>query len=300
MAGSISAQSLKVLNPNGERDWSQQTDGDYPYYFADGWFPAGAYKEVVDGALHIYNEEAQGQNYQLQLFILDWFNLTQGEDYVIRIWMKADGEGTANLTVGTWDASATSTFSFEQSDEFKMYQIAHTAGVTSTGNNVHILFQSGTFVGNIYIQKVQVLQMGEDKPTLSTYGTWKPLISNGDLEGDDNTSFWTKIWVDPSAEGLTEEQEKAEKTANSSPILNSEIVDGEGYDGTRGLKMTTRDFVRQVWDNQFWVRANQPLKKNDIYRVKFDYRADISRLPVVRKLREAMWTYWSSWTILKR
>ena len=276
VAGSISAQSLKVLNPNGERDWSQQTDGDYPYYFADGWFPAGAYKEVVDGALHIYNEEAQGQNYQLQLFILDWFNLTQGENYVIRIWMKADGEGTANLTVGTWDASATSTFSFEESDEFKMYQIAHTAGVTSTGNNVHILFQSGTFVGNIYIQKVQVLQMGEDKPTLSTYGTWKPLINNGDLEGDDNTSFWTKIWVDPSAEGLTEEQEKAEKTANSSPILNSEIVDGEGYNGTRGLKMTTKDFVRQVWDNQFWIRSNQPLKKNDIYRIKFDYRADIS------------------------
>ena len=40
--------------------------------------------------------------------------------------------------------------------------------------------------------------------------------------------------------------------------------------------MTTKDFVRQVWDNQFWIRANQPLKQNDIYRVKFDYRADIS------------------------
>ena len=193
VAGSMSAQTLKVLDPNGERDWSKQADGDYPYYFDEGWLPSGALKEVVNGTLHIYNPEAQGSHSNLQLFVLDWFNTTQDEDYVIRIWMRADGAGTANLVVGTWGGSAQSTFDFEQSDEFKMYQISHTAGVTSTGNDEHILFQSGTFAGNIEIQKVQILQMGEDKPVLSSWGTWKPLINNSDMEGDDVSSFFAKI-----------------------------------------------------------------------------------------------------------
>ena len=31
VVGSLSAQTLKVLDPNGERDWTKQADGDYPY-----------------------------------------------------------------------------------------------------------------------------------------------------------------------------------------------------------------------------------------------------------------------------
>lgn len=262
VVGSLSAQTLKVLDPNGERDWSKQADGDYPYYFDNGWIPADAVKEVVNGALHLYNPEPQGSNSSFQLFLLDWFNTTEGEDYVIRIWMKADGEGTADMVIGTWGGSNTSSFSFEASDDFKMYQIAHTAGVTSTNNDEHILFQCGTFAGNIEIQKVQILQMGEDKPVLSTWGTWKSLISNGDLEGEDNTSFWTKIWED--------------EFGNETPIVNSTIVDGAGVDGGRALQMTATEWHQNAWDNQFWVRASQPLKQNDIYRVKFDYKADIS------------------------
>ena len=260
VVGSLSAQTLKVIEPNGERDWSKITEDNY--YFDSNWFPTGALKELADGALHIYNPEAQGSNSSLQFFILDNFNTTENEDYVIRLWMKADGEGTAELRIGTWSASSNSSFSFEASDEFKMYQITHTAAVTSTNNDEHILFQSGTFAGNIYIQKVQVLQMGEDKPTLSSWGNWKPLISNGDLEGEDNTSFWTKIWEDDKK--------------NDSPILNSTIADGVGVDGSRGLTMTTTDKHENVWDNQFWIRASQPLKQNDIYRVKFDYKSDAS------------------------
>ena len=84
VAASMSAQTLKVLDPNGERDWSKQADGEYPYYFDNGWLPEGASKDVINGALHIENTTATEQNYQLQLFILDWFNTTEGEDYVIR------------------------------------------------------------------------------------------------------------------------------------------------------------------------------------------------------------------------
>lgn len=257
VAGSLSAQTLRVIEPNGERDWSKITEDNY--YFDSNWFPADAYKEVIDGALHIHNSEAQGSNDKLQCFILDNFNTTQDEDYVIRIWMKADGAGTVDLRLGTWDSSSNSSFSFEASDEFKMYQISHTACVTSTGNNEHILFQSGTFVGDIYIQKVQVLQMGEDKPVLSTWGTWTPLINNSDMEGDDVSSFFAKIDRD-----------------GTDPVPNAVISDGVGYDGSRGIKVAATAKVEEAWDNQFWFRFNQPLEVNTQYRVKFDYKADLS------------------------
>lgn len=277
VAGSISAQSLKVIL---ERDYT--TTESYPYYWmgdADDQpnFCGGtATVQIVDGALRIENTQVQNNNYDLQPFVLDWFNTTQGEDYVIRIWLKAEMDGSANLSIGTWGTSGNATIEFKQSDDFVMYSINHTAAVTSTNSDEHILWQMGSTVGTVYIQKVQILQMGEDKPELSTYVTYKPLINNSDMEGDDVSSFKTKIWVDPSAPDLTEAEEKAEETANSSPVLDSEIVDGEGKDGSRGVVVRTKDKVRQSWDNQFWFRFNEEVPSGAKYRVSFDYRADIS------------------------
>ena len=267
VAGSISAQSLKVIL---ERDYS--TTDSYPYYWMgdkDGDDPLQpffcnqtAVVEIADGALRIANNQVQENNYSLQPFVLDWFNTTEGEDYVIRVWLKAEMDGSANLSIGTWGTSGNATLEFKQSDDFVMYSVNHTAAVTSTKNDEHILWQMGSTVGTVYIQKIQILQIGEDKPTLSSWGTWKSLISNGDLEGDDNTCFWTKIWEDDKK--------------NDSPILNSTIADGVGVDDSRGLTMTATDWHENAWDNQFWIRANQPLKQNDVYRVKFDYKAEIS------------------------
>ena len=281
VAGSISAQSLKVLL---EQDYTKLTD--YPYYWMGdrednnpvqpNFCGGTATVEVVDGALRIENTQVQNNNYDLQPFVLDWFNTTQGEDYVIRIWLKAEMDGSANLSIGTWSTSGNATIEFKQSDDFVMYSINHTAAVTSTNSDEHILWQMGSTVGTVYIQKVQILQMGEDKPELSTYVTYKPLINNSDMEGDDVSSFKTKIWIDPSAPDLTEAEEKAEETANSSPVLDSEIVDGEGKDGSRGVVVRTKDKVRQSWDNQFWFRFNEEVPSGAKYRVSFDYRADIS------------------------
>ena len=198
VAGSMSAQSLKVIL---ERDYS--TTDSYPYYWMgdkDGdaakqpFFCNGtAVVEITDGALRIANNEVQANNYDLQPFVLDWFNTTEGEDYVIRVWLKAEMDGSANLSIGTWGTSGNATLEFKQSDDYVMYSVNHTAAVTSTGNDEHILWQMGSTVGAVYIQKIQILQMGEDKPVLSSWGTWKPLINNSDMEGDDVSSFFAKI-----------------------------------------------------------------------------------------------------------
>lgn len=263
VAGSISAQSLKVIL---EQDYTKATE--YPYYWMGDsgnqpFFCNGtAVVEVVDGALRIANNEVQANNYDLQPFVLDWFNTNEGEDYVIRVWLKAEMDGSANLVIGTWDKSGNATLEFKQSDDFVMYSVNHTAAVTSTESNEHILWQMGSTVGTVYIQKIQILQMGEDKPVLSEYGTWKPLINNSDMEGEDNSSFYTKIWED--------------ETGNETPTHFSDIVDGAGVDDSRGIVVHTKDKVQNPWDNQFWFRFNEEVEAGAKYRVKFDYKADIS------------------------
>lgn len=264
VAGSLSAQTLKVLL---ERDYSQATE--YPYYWMGdrvddnpdqpNFCGGTATVEVVDGALRIENTQVQSNNHDLQPFVLDWFNTTEGEDYVIRVWLKAEMDGSANLAIGTWSTSGSATIEFKQSDDFVMYSINHTAAVTSTGNDEHILWQMGSTVGTVYIQKVQILQMGEDKPVLSEYGTWKPLINNSDMEGEDVSSFFAKIDRD-----------------GTEPVPNAVISDGVGVDGSRGILVAATAKVDQAWDNQFWFRFNEPLEANAKYRVKFDYKADAS------------------------
>lgn len=264
VAGSMSAQSLKVIL---ERDYS--TTDSYPYYWMgdkDGdaakqpFFCNGtAVVEITDGALRIANNEVQANNYDLQPFVLDWFNTTEGEDYVIRVWLKAEMDGSANLAIGTWGTSGNATLEFKQSDDYVMYSVNHTAAVTSTGNDEHILWQMGSTVGTVYIQKIQILQMGEDKPVLSSWGTWKPLINNSDMEGDDVSSFFAKIDRD-----------------GTDPVPNAVISDGVGVDGSRGIMVAATEKVEQAWDNQFWFRFNEPLEANTQYRVKFDYKADLS------------------------
>jgi len=233
-------------------------DQDNQPYFCSGT----ATVEVVDGALKIENTVTQTNNWDLQPFILDWFNTTEGEDYVIRIWMKASADGSANLSIGTWGTSGNTSFDFKESSEFVLYQINHTAAVTSTGNDEHILFQAGSFIGTVYIQKVQILTMGEDKPKLSEKGDWIPVISNGDLEGDEVKNFF-KV-----ENGLT-------VTSGYDP---AEISDGVGNDGSRGIMIHSSDVqnASQTWDTQFFITADQSLPEGTHVLVEFDYKADKS------------------------
>ena len=87
---------------------------------------------------------------------------------------------------------------------------------------------------------------------------WTNLINNSDMEGDDNSSFFTKLNIGD----------------NATEVLNSEILDGVGVDGSRGVQVTTGDKKSNDYDNQFWFRFNEPVPAGTKYRVSFDYRAD--------------------------
>ena len=101
---------------------------------------------------------------------------------------------------------------------------------------------------------VTVTSMELEKAGNAVSVGWNNLINNSDMEGDDNSSFFTKV-------------------AKGDP-QPSEIVDGIGVDGSRGIVVEATAKESDAWDNQFWFRFNEPVPAGTKYRVSFDYKAD--------------------------
>ncbi len=83
---------------------------------------------------------------------------------------------------------------------------------------------------------------------------WTELLVNGDLEGDDVTSFFSK-------------------EAPSTEVLPSVIYEGVGVDGSRGIMVQSADNPTQDWDTQFWMYFQENIPEGTKWRVSFDYRA---------------------------
>ena len=108
--------------------------------------------------------------------------------------------------------------------------------------------------GSAWNTQAIVYSLEVEKADKSKQVGWTDLINNGDMEGDDVSSFFTKV--------------------SKGDPLPSTITDGAGVDGSRGIVVETTDKVSDPWDNQFWFRFNEPLIAGTKYRVSFDYRAD--------------------------
>jgi len=87
---------------------------------------------------------------------------------------------------------------------------------------------------------------------------WISLISNGNLEGSDVTSF--KVAFD---------------AVNNAGYQDVEILDGVGVDGSRGIKISTIDTATEDWATQFFVALNEWIPEGTQYRMSFDYKASV-------------------------
>ena len=68
---------------------------------------------------------------------------------------------------------------------------------------------------------------------------WTDLITNGDLEGDDVSCFYSK--------------------ENAGAPFPSVITDGIGVDGSRGIMVHSAAGAAQDWDAQFWINLPETL-----------------------------------------
>ena len=137
---------------------------------------------------------------------------------------------------------------FSQDEETKTYTIDVNQIVKDKGY-CHLHAIKGANWQNVVIVSMEVEKADKAKQI-----GWTNLINNSDMEGDDVSSFFTKV-----AQGAPEP---------------SVITDGVGVGGTRGIKVEATAKKAEAWDNQFWFRFNEILPAEAKYRLSFDYRAD--------------------------
>jgi len=121
--------------------------------------------------------------------------------------------------------------------------------ITKDKGYAHLHAIKGANWANVTVESMEVEKVGKAKQI-----GWINLINNSNMEGDDASSFFSKV-------------------AKSAPF-QSEITDGVGVDGSRGIVVEATAKESDAWDNQFWFRFNEALAPEAKYRVSFNYRAD--------------------------
>ncbi|MCR4957435.1 MAG: hypothetical protein K6B13_02350 [Prevotella sp.] len=129
----------------------------------------------------------------------------------------------------------------------------------------HLHAIKGANWANVTVTSMVVVTQGKVKQI-----GWVNLINNSNMEGDDVSSFFTKVNYGD----------------NANQVVNSEITDGVGKDGSRGIVVTTGDKTANDYDNQFWFRFNEPVAAGTKYRVSFDYKADEVASPATQSHNE--------------
>lgn len=250
---SVKAGEEKVII---ERDYT--TTADYPYYWMGdrvdnnpdqpNFCNGTASVQIVDGALEIANTQVQKDGdgndaaYPLQPFIIDWFNIQEGGyTYKIKIWLKADNDGSANLSVGTWSGSDNIGLEFQASNDFVEYTKELTPEKSfASENNAHVLFQAGLFVGTVWIQKVQIIEVAPDGPVVDPYADWVSIA------GDN----YVKVYP--------------------STAIEVAVPDGNGVYAVECPVKATND-----WDTQFWMGMKQKLAPQKKVRITFEYMSSV-------------------------
>ena len=218
-------------------DYSTQTS--YPYYRMGA--PEGSSYDVIDGKLVINNTASHGY-WEMQPFILDGVPTKKSTDYVVRIKMNTSNAGNVHIAFGTWNYGSMD-YTLNFANDYAYYDIPFNNSTVSSDNEgneaVHVLFQCGSFVGMVGIDKVEVYELAPIQ--------WTNILP----EEFDNRFFFSK--ENPG-------------TNPAAPTIE---------DGAIVVKSPAKRDVEGAaeWDSQFWIRIPQILPAGTKFKVTFDGKA---------------------------
>lgn len=241
--------------------------------FDDGNTPFGGWgndhtRTVVEGELVISNPSAVNP-WEAQMA----WDRSEGFLYDETYYIEFDVKGSAE---GKMSAGFQVTDGYKGAGDFP--QIDFTTEWSHYKGKVQVvlegatrfLFSFGDFAGDIYMDNFQMYTQEKtsvsdavDK-TIADGQRWVNILTNSDLEGEDNISF-VSVENDP---------EKVDETG-AYIRGNAPILDGIGVDGSRGIKVKSFAGAAQDWDAQFWIEVPEILPVGTKYRVKFDYCASV-------------------------
>ena len=102
-----------------------------------------------------------------------------------------------------------------------------------------------------------VIRKLELEGTVKPVTGWVDMINNGDMEGDDASSFVLAL-----------------DAVNDPGTYPATITDGVGRNGSRGIKVTSIDNPAETWATQFFIKMNELLPEGTEWRFSMDIKAD--------------------------
>ena len=237
----------------------------YPFYRMSDCNGTASF-EVEDGALLITNNSTEGNAWDLQPFIIDWFSVQEEYDYIVRIEYKSENSGLINISFGNWDASMPKNGEkVEASNDYQIMELSFEKATFSSEGNNHVLWQSRKVEGKTWIKKVEIIEITPDEPIKEKIPV--NILFNSDLEGNDASCF---ALTQPGVGG---------------PWM-AEIEDGIGVNGSRGIKVVSADRASipacqlnpndnnsYQWATQFFISSPYKLPAGTKVQIKFDYKA---------------------------
>ena len=241
-------------------NYSKMEADEYPYYRMGE--PEGSSFNVVNKTLVITNEKEQANNWDLQPFIIDWFNIKQGGDYTVRITYNSTAAGTAWLSFGTWGANlANYNVPIEETADYKTLEVKfENVSISTSGNDAHVLFQMGKLVGTVKIKMVEIIEVApEPDPEPEQIDGYKVVFFNwGKADQDKFSVKYFKNYTAAKAE------DGAVVVESLDPNKTYTEYDNAGADAK----------LAQNWDTQFLISLPEPLAKGTKAKLVMKVKAD--------------------------
>ncbi len=196
----------------------------------------------VEGALQIDNAAAVN-NWEVQYQVASGMPTVTGNTYKLKVMAKATGECNLAWGVGGWSGRAEGSFTIDT--EWKEYEREFTA--TSDGG--FVLFQTGKFVGTLYIKYVQITH--SEAPVMEVF---KDYLTNGEMESGK-----------PMDNFVVRESGQSDKPGE--PIAG-------GPDGKNCIVIHSVDNPATDWDTQFFIYTpDKEWAAGEQYTISFYYKA---------------------------
>ena len=238
----IAAKEIEV-DPDAKVD---KVDYEMDYSKASGYqfWAQGTTPTInsVKGALQIDNAAAVN-NWEVQYQVASGMPTVTGNTYKLKVMAKATGECNLAWGIGGWSGRADGSFTIDT--EWKEYEREFTA--TSDGG--FVLFQTGKFVGTLYIKYVQITH--SEAPVMEVF---KDYLTNGEMESGKSMDNF-----------VVRESGKGDKPGV--PIAG-------GPDGKNCIVIHSVDNPANSWDTQFFIYTpDKEWAAGEQYSISFYYKA---------------------------
>jgi GH35 family endo-1,4-beta-xylanase len=185
-------------------------------------------KITMDGGLNLTTTNTINNFWELQYMIADGMTVQAGKDYVLRVQIKGQPEGSVHFVIGAWGKDI-KTGSLSFTGDWESKDISFSFGEDVGG--VHVLFQSGDYAGSYTVGKVQLLSL--ETPAMEV----EQEIYSMDWSKADSYNMWGQF---------------SEATGA--------VVTMDG-----GLHLTTTSKINNFWELQYMVADGFSVKSDTKY-----------------------------------